>query len=554
MKQCIYGLLVSIVLLGSCMNRNRAADTLVQVERILATAPDSAMRLLKDIPTKSLSNQAIRAQYALLYIDAVERVQLNENTDSLLRIAWRYYRKHPKEVQNRCRALYYMAHSKLRQGDKPGALRLFLEAEENNNSFNNPGDQGMLYLSIGDVYRGELNFVRAYRYYREARELFLRSGDMRHRIEALLGMTACSLRMHDFEQTRRNCMLALELSDEAHDEQLARKSLGYLAALYALSDNGSLPEEMLRRIDRSVYGDTTVTGFRTLAQIQLLRNRPDSARHYIECAERIAKSEDLPMLLYTAYKADILAGRYQEATWNINKFIYYSDSLTRSSLQGSAGMIEKEYFRERSAFYDYRLQSRRAWEIAIVVAVLLLLGIAGYIIRQRIHLHRAKNERYILLIREMQSEYRNLSALLVQDHEQDALLKKELASRFDIVEQIGRTLYEREHAVSEQAQLVRLVRKLIDDFSENGEMLLALERVVNIVHDDAIRKLRDDFPQMKDADVRLLCYIFGGFSPQVISIFMHDSVANVYARKSRLKSRIRASEAPHKELFLSLLG
>lgn len=193
------------------MNRNRVANTFVQVEKALAVAPDSAMRLLKDIPAKSLGNQAMRARYALLYIDAAERAQLNENTDSLLRIAWRYYRKHPQEMQNRCRTLYYMAHSKLRQGDKPGALRLFLEAEENNDSLDNPRDRGMLYLSIGDVYRGELNFVRAYRYYREARELFLRSGDMRHRIEALLGMTACGLRMHDFEQTRRNCRLALEL-------------------------------------------------------------------------------------------------------------------------------------------------------------------------------------------------------------------------------------------------------------------------------------------------------------------------------------------------------
>ena len=187
------------------MNRNRVANTFVQVEKALAVAPDSAMRLLKDIPAKSLGNQAMRARYALLYIDAAERAQLNENTDSLLRIAWRYYRKHPQEMQNRCRTLYYMAHSKLHQGDKPGALRLSLEAEENNDSLDNPRDRGMLYLSIGDVYRGELNFVRAYRYYREARELFLRSGDMRHRIEALLGMTACGLRMHDFEQTRRNC-------------------------------------------------------------------------------------------------------------------------------------------------------------------------------------------------------------------------------------------------------------------------------------------------------------------------------------------------------------
>ena len=133
-------------------------------------------------------------------------------------------------------------------------------------------------------------------------------------------------------------------------------------------------------------------------------------------------------------------------------------------------------------------------------------------------------------------------------------MKGEIAARFDIVEQLGRTLYERESSASAQTALVRQVKRLIDDFSENGTMLQELERVVNVAHDDAMRKLRHDFPQMKDADVRLLCYIFGGFSPQVISLFMHDSVANVYARKSRLKARIRASEVVNKDLFLSLLG
>ena len=58
---------------------------------------------------------------------------------------------------------------------------------------------------------------------------------------------------------------------------------------------------------------------------------------------------------------------------------------------------------------------------------------------------------------------------------------------------------------------------------------------------------------MKESDLRLLCYIFGGFSPQVISLFMEESVANVYARKSRLKSRIKASDSPHKGLFTTLL-
>ena len=60
--------------------------------------------------------------------------------------------------------------------------------------------------------------------------------------------------------------------------------------------------------------------------------------------------------------------------------------------------------------------------------------------------------------------------------------------------------------------------------------------------------------EMKEADIRLLCYIFVGFSPQVISLFMKDTVANVYARKSRLKSRIKSAETANKELFLALFG
>ena len=35
---------------------------------------------------------------------------------------------------------------------------------------------------------------------------------------------------------------------------------------------------------------------------------------------------------------------------------------------------------------------------------------------------------------------------------------------------------------------------------------------------------------------------------------MKDTVANVYARKSRLKSRIKSAETANKEMFLALFG
>ena len=215
-------------------------------------------------------------------------------------------------------------------------------------------------------------------------------------------------------------------------------------------------------------------------------------------------------------------------------------------------MIEKEYFRERAAFYDYRLEHRRKRELAVIGAGILLLGIAGCVFRQQIRLHKERGERHLLLVREMRAEYLDLSGRMEQKQRTEARLKGVIASRFEIVDRIGKTLYERENTASGQAPMVRQVRELIDGFSENGEMLQELEQIVNLAHDNVMKKLRRDFPKMKEADLRLLCYIFGGFSPQVVSLFMHDSVANIYARKSRLKSRIKASDAENKELFIAL--
>lgn len=556
MKRHIYWLLLICALFSGCTDRDQTANTLAQAEKSLASAPDESLSLLQAIPPEALGGRETRARYALLYAEAVEQAPGAEDTDtdSLLRIAWDYYREHPQQERNQCRVLYHRARNRLRLGDKPGALRLFLEVEERLRHIDEPHYLGLLYLRIGKVYHDELNFTRAYRYYREARDLFLRLEETEHTAEALLGMTGAALRMHDLTRAHRDCAMALELADEGHREGLVRKSLGYFATLYAITDTVRISEELLRRIEAVAYQDSTVSGMCMQAQAQLLRNRPTLARRTIDAAIRqSSQPEERPMLFYTAYRASTMAGDYREAALQINRFIRLNDSLTRTSLQNSAGMIEKEYFRERTSFYDYRLESRRKHEFILFGAGILLLGIAGYLLRQRIRLHKIRNERNLLLVREMQSEYRRLSEEMEEKRHEETRLKGVIASRFDIVNQLGKALYERENTASGQAAMVRQVKKLLDGFAENGDMLQELEQIVDLAHDGVMQHLRADFPGMKESDRRLLCYIFGGFSPQVISLFMEESVANIYARKSRIKARIKSSESAHREQFIALL-
>lgn len=554
MKRTFYGWLLMMVTLIGCTSDNTTNETLARCERRVAAAPDSVLQILQEIPAERLRSRALRARYALLAAEAHDRTETTPDNDSLLKVAWSYYGERPQELYGQCKTLYYRGREHLRRGDKPGALRLFLEVEERLRSIDEPYYTGLLYLRIGEVYRSELNFVRAYRYFRDARDLFMRSEHPRETTEALLGMTASALRMRDLQRARRDCTMALELADDLGDDTLRRRSLAFFATLHIFSEGDPIATDLLRRIERSVRRDTTPEGFCTLAQTQLLRGRPDSALLYLQLAkEKGPDGEELPLLAYTAFRAQAAARRYPEATREIHRFIYLNDSLTRTALQTSAGMIEKDYFREQAAFADYRMQSRRTGERVAVAALLVLLILIGMVIRQRMRLQRERNGRSLQLLREAREEYRQIAESMVERNDTESRLRSMIASRFEIVDRLGKSYYERENTASGQAAMARQVKLLIDGFAENGEMLAELEQIVDEAHDGAMQKLRADFPRMKEADARLLCYIFGGFSPQVISLFMEESVANIYARKSRLKSRIKASDSPHKGLFTALL-
>ena len=544
----ILGILIVLSFTG-CYNREQDYR-LDEAEALLQNNPDSALTILQQfIPG---SQQAEQARYALLYSAALDKNHIKITNDSLIRKAWDYYEHHPKNLRNQCKTLYYWGRIKLRADDKAGALRIFLEIEKKLKDTNEPYYKGLLYNQIGEVYYAQMNYNRAYHYFRESRNNFRQSENLREETEATLDMAASAYHSKDIEKAMRLYSAALDLADEQKNDELAESSLTNLASLYVISGKRQIPHDLLQRIELSARKDT-LYGYHTLVDVQLLKNRVDSARYYLKLAEaHTTDIRDMADLYYTAYRIEAQSKNFEQATDNIHRYIYLTDSLTRSNMQFSAGMVEREYFQEQSAFAEYRIKNRTILEISAIVIVILLLGVAWYIIRQRMRLQRERTDHYLLLAEEANSEYKALTERMEGQRSTESHLKGLVTSRFDIIDKLGKTYYERENTLSQQAAMFQEVKQIITDFSENNEMLQELELIVNTCHDNAMQKLRNDFPAMKEADIRLLCYIFVGFSPQVISLFMKDTVANVYARKSRLKSRIKSAETTNKDLFLSL--
>ena len=113
--------------------------------------------------------------------------------------------------------------------------------------------------------------------------------------------------------------------------------------------------------------------------LNLLKNRIDSARYYLALAEaHTTDIRDMADLQYTAYRIEAQARNFEKATEKIHHYIYLTDSLTRSNMQFSAGMVERDYFKERSKFAEYRMKNRTIWEIAVATVILLIIGVAYY--------------------------------------------------------------------------------------------------------------------------------------------------------------------------------
>ena len=543
--------LLAILFFTGCYNREQISR-LDEAEALIQNKPDSALTILQQL--KSEGSQAEQAKYALLYSEALDKNHIKATNDSLIRRAWEYYKHHPKDLRRQCKTLYYWGKVKLRTGDKPGALRLYLKVEEKLKDTNEPYYAGLLYSQIGEVYYDQMNYSRAYHYFREARNNFRQSDNTREETEATLDMAAATFNSKDMEKAMRLYSAALDLADEHKYDKLAKASLTNLASLYVVSGKKQIPHDLLQRIELSARQDT-LYGYHTLVDVNLLKNRIDSARYYLALAETHSTDiRDMADLQYTAYRIEAQARNFEKATEKIHHYIYLTDSLTRSNMQFSAGMVERDYFKERSNFAEYRMKNRIFWETTVICGIFILAGIAVYIIRQRLRIQRERNDRYLLLAEEARAEYRALTRQLEGRQNTEKRLKSLVASRFDILDKLGKTYYERENTSSQQAAMFQEVKRIITDFSENSEMLRELEQMADTCHDNVMQKLRQDFPAMKENDIRLLCYIFTGFSPQVISLFTKESVANIYARKSRLKSRIKAAGTPHTDLFLSLFG
>lgn len=214
-------------------------------------------------------------------------------------------------------------------------------------------------------------------------------------------------------------------------------------------------------------------------------------------------------------------------------------TLRSGQLKEQIDILTHEY--EQNIDAARRSTNRTLIILGIVVCLGLIAACTAYIIvRHRNRTRQRQLDELSLLIAERSETNRDLRSKV------DALY----ASRLDILNMLCNEYFEKNDSEKVKLTLYNEVEKQILALRETRN-INELQTIVNTYLDNILVRIKEQIPQLGRKDIVFLTYLYAGFSPRAVCIFTDIKIKNFYNRRSRLKDRILASDAPDKEYFVS---
>lgn len=547
----------TVILSALCLVGCRHSDynaILTESEKLMIEAPDSALTLLQTLSLSEIHPKSLRAKYALLYSQALDKNYIDVDNDSLIRVAVDYFENHGTE-QDKYLSLYYLGRVQYNAKDYQNAMLSYLRAKDSAEALEDHSYLGLLYSQVGDIYTLYYNYSKALETFEHAYTHYCQTSLISHRQYALLDIAASyrgELR-HD-----ESLSLLHKVIDTARlnaDTAMQASCLTLMAAVYNETSRSQKAKEAVLMKHQLLHEPLCESDYLTLAYAYMEENKQDSVTYCLNRANQFVSNDiDHASLLFTKYRINKLRGNDGDAFANLEKCMHVQDSIARQVLMQSVESAQRDYFKKQSEFTTYRLHTnRRVLILLVIIFILVLFSLIIYVVH-KMKLKNLEIEEYMNISYEIQNTLQNVQQDMDQKQSRMSNLIQHLfKEQFELINRLGGTYYEHQDTKSEQNAIFDEVKAEIKKLGADQNTKRELEQIVNACKDNIMLKIRAQIPQIKEVDLELLCYLFAGFSHRTIGIFTQDKVANIYTRKCRLRSKITNSKAPDKSVFLDMI-
>lgn len=559
---CLILLLVAMI--TSCGGNNNITESLDQAAQIMNEKPDSAKLVLDGIRRSELKNRALKARFALLYSQAMDKCYIDTDNDSLISVALKYYSKHGTDHE-KALAYYYKSVVHNNANNIEAQIKTLLVAEMYVKKTDDEYLQALIYHTLANRYNLQLQYKEALPLYKKSAEIFEKLDNKTNLLLAYEGCAFC------LELTDRGSE-AVELRKKAL--QLAEE-IGYIErvipikiSIYQHSD--SKDPQLLKSIkhDLTKYKNRlNIEQYRYWGSIYSNEHKIDSALYFYK--EYIQQTKEHS---HASLGVILIISRLAESKGYLNTTIeyerLYSDITSKLYVKERKVLIqslEQKHKTEQAEAAYKRLQQtyRITTIIYILLGVILSICVAWAISRhkQKSAQKLAEYQEYIeqadLQRNKLQEKYSNIQQQIEEQNsikdEQRTRLLEVLKNRIESLRQLSELASV--YGVGDDSRFYGKFQEHIQlSKSKNQELMNDIIEIADLLHNGVISNLRDNHPSLTKHELCYCGFIALGFSPESIRVlYNHTNTNSIYTTRGKIRSKLSLGAA-YRDLETYILG
>ncbi len=561
--------LMALFSLPGCRYNREQKQLIDLAERIVEEHPDSALLLLNTFQQDDIQSPRLKARYGIVKSMAYTKTWIEPGSDSLIGPAVRYYKKHRAFIY-RMKAWYYYGRVFAYNKDFPAALYAYSQARDASEKTSDFKYKGLISMGMAHAYSNTYCDKEALKEIEHALPFFSRIHDYYNYNVALVQKAQVFIPLHRWNEAET--LLDSLITHAQTDTVSMRRALLTFATL-CMSKPFNEPQKCLDLSKKAIqvyHASLTEKDWCIMAQAYSELGQTRVAEDILSQVEQLAP--DFTMV--SNFKALVARdkGDYKTAFDLLFSALDTQNDIVLETLSQSSIVAQRDYF-EAQRKEEALVARKRALVIAqISLGSLITLGILMFSFTRR----RRRDERRLKAVEQEKTELRamslgsneNLKTVLAERDAQKAeinrLHQKETRAAL-------RNLQSQFKSVAEDIDLNRELQNTIDPklkrekayqhicdaaaaFSGSDKAYKNLEKTVDNQLDDVMKKFRREVSLPKEEDYRFVCYQIVGFPAHLIAHLCNLSVGSVYTKKSILTDQIEASDYPHRDTFLMVLG
>ncbi len=498
-------------------------NDLKRAEEIIENQPDSALKILQKLPDHNFISDADRANYGILYFEALDNTKSDLKPDSIINFSLNYYLRHSDNLKL-AKAYYFKAKTLKLSQRFDDATELYLKSLKLLDNGKNYKLLGKIYSDIADISTIQNDYPEALKKYKESIEFFYQSGDTVEVSYRNIYIGRVYRFMKDYKTALNYYRKTLQQTNDSLTNGLAYQEMGIN---YSKAKKYDSAEFYLRKSLKYPYtfNNYAIRNY-FLSEIFLDQTRFDSASLYAHSALEYPstyfnKRDCYRILVNTEY---ILGNIKQMATY-MTKYQECTDSVRKIETQTKSSVLEDLY---QSS--DKVSKSRRY--LLMLGFILVILAIISTLIVLQLRLRNKRKEEKLKLTEEKLSTNQGI-------FKENLILKTEEMKIAQNPQFKKATISEREIMTKELYE----VCLHINDWD-------LFKKLMNQTFNNIISHLELNFKELNHKEMYWCCLYLLNVPNADMALILESQTASLYKLKQRIAQKLNLKSTKELEQYL----